>query len=178
MITKGERTELRSIVRQQFKVLRSEVAQRQKEMVAEVERNIGDRYQAHDDAYAKLRAEVHRIAGEADAAIGKLVHAAKAPLNFGMRGGGGAPEHFVHVVGFEVDRTDRLNERRIAEADIEVMVKAALLRLDRDEADLLKKLAIGALESAEAQAFLGGIPTVGELVSVERLRELERSIEQ
>ena len=35
MITKGERTELRSIVKQQFKVLRSEVQQRQYELASE-----------------------------------------------------------------------------------------------------------------------------------------------
>lgn len=52
-------------------------------------------------------------------------------------------------------------------------MRAALLRLSRQEADLLSELAIGVLESAEARAFLGAIPTVGELVPAARLAQLE-----
>src|SRR5205814_7946591 len=55
---------------------------------------------------------------------------------------------------------------------VEAQVKAALLQLDRQEADLLTRLVAGALESDEARAFLGEIPTVSALVPADRLLEL------
>jgi hypothetical protein len=45
MISKAERTELRSVVRQQFKVLAAEVQQRRAELVADADRQITARYE-------------------------------------------------------------------------------------------------------------------------------------
>ena len=67
--------------------------------------------------------------------------------------------------------------RRLANTRITAQVKGALLRLDRDEADLLRTLAVGAIESEEARIFLDRIPTVGELVSSARLAELEAGLQ-
>jgi hypothetical protein len=61
-------------------------------------------------------------------------------------------------------------------ARIEAQVKSAQLQLDRQEADLLTRLVVGALESDEARAFLGEIPTVSALVPADRLLELEQSL--
>lgn len=47
----------------------------------------------------------------------------------------------------------------------------------RQEADLLRSLAVDALESDEARSFLGRIPTVGELVPSVRLAELASAID-
>jgi hypothetical protein len=61
-------------------------------------------------------------------------------------------------------------------AAIEAQIEGALMRLDREEADLLRTLAIGAIESEEARNFLSAIPTVAELVPASRLAELEASL--
>lgn len=45
--------------------------------------------------------------------------------------------------------------------------------MHRQEIDLLKELSAGALESDAAHGFLARIPKVAELVSDERLAELE-----
>ncbi len=50
----------------------------------------------------------------------------------------------------------------------------AQLTLDRQEADLLRSLALEGLETPAARAFLERIPTVGELVPSARLREIEQ----
>ena len=112
MITKAERTELRSIVRGQFKVLRAEFVQRQAELLAELEQRIADRYGESDAGRAKVAWRLREIVEEA-------------------------------------------------------------IALDRQEADLLRTLAVGALESEEARAFLAAIPTVGQLVPAARLAELD-----
>jgi hypothetical protein len=44
--------------------------------------------------------------------------------------------------------------------------------VERQEADLLRTLAVEALESEEARAFLKMIPSVAELVPSTRLNEL------
>lgn len=71
---------------------------------------------------------------------------------------------------------ERAQLRREGMARIEAQVKAAMLQLDQQEADLLTRLALGVLESEEARAFLGEIPTVSALVPAVRLLELEQSL--
>lgn len=63
-----------------------------------------------------------------------------------------------------------------AVADLNAKVSAAKTTLARQEADLLRKLAVDALETDEARAFLSTIPTVSELVPMSRLIELEQAI--
>lgn len=46
MITKAERGELRTLIRQRFKVLRSDVEARRAELVAELERRIAAKFAA------------------------------------------------------------------------------------------------------------------------------------
>lgn len=179
-ITKTEREELRRIVTRQYKVLRAEVDQRKAELLVEVETAIGHRYRDRDETYARAREEVERIAREANAAISKALRDARdpagnvVPLRDDVFTSGGV---FVTIHVPDIDMRDRHNERRVAQANVEAMVKGALLRLDREEADLHRTLAIGALESDEARAFLTSIPTVGELVSMARLAQLQQAIE-
>lgn len=172
MITKGERTELKSMVRQQFKVLRAEVIQRRAEMMVEVEAAIGERYRSHDEQFAEAGRIIRDIVHKANIDAVDALSNAKVPIIW-YRGESGS---VVSVSLPQLDTRDRYNEKATAEAQIEAMVKGALLALDRQEADLVRTLTIGALESAEAKAFLAGIPTVGELVSIARLRELEEQV--
>jgi hypothetical protein len=77
---------------------------------------------------------------------------------------------------FVLPGAEEMALRREANADLSAKVKAALLKLDRDEADLLRNLSMEAIESEEARSFLSRIPSVGELVPAARLVELEASI--
>lgn len=166
-INKGERTELRSIVRQQFKVLRAEVEQRKMEMLAGLEDEIAAKYATEDERWSAMRFEVN----EAVLACNRAINDALYRHEWETRSG--SEQVWVHAPRMEQPQTDRQNLRRRAQARVEEQVRAALLRLEREEADLLRTLAIGAIESAEAKAFLGAIPTVGELVPAARLAELE-----
>lgn len=181
MITKGERTELRSIVRQQFKVLRHEVEQRQAELLADLDEQIAARYADEDRQQQALLFRAHEICEAAGREITDLlkgsgvVHGhADMPIRMGD-----TPEvsieRPVHVLMETVtwSKADRLQLRRAAVERLQANVKGALLNLERREADLLRTLAVGAIESAEARAFLEAIPTVAELVPSARLLELE-----
>lgn len=167
MITKAERTELRSITRQQFKVLRAEVAQRQAEVLADAEGQISERYADQDKAWSDASQQAHEVILEANRRLNDIYRALDPAWS----------ESMIVMGRLPLQPARRRTELRvIAGATITAKVKAALLQLDRQEADLLRHLAVGALESDEAHAFLQGIPAVGELVPTSRLAELEASL--
>lgn len=168
MITKTERNELRSIVRQQFKVLRAEVHQRTAELIADLDEQIADRYKDEDEAWGVAVTKANEAALEANRAINDIFRDLLGPSH--------GDRVFVQAVVPRQPRDHRALLVRTGMAHLTAQGRAAILRLDREEADLLRKLAIGALESEEAHAFLGAIPTVGQLVSSARLAELEASL--
>lgn len=176
MITKGERTELRSIVRQQFKVLRAEVDQREAEMVAEAEQRVYDRFKGVDEKRADLNDAVGRLVEETNREIEKLLHDRADDVG-GIESWQrlGVPRGY-GLAHWSPDRRTELHRALVA--GIEAQVQAAKLALQRQEADLLRTLAVGALESEEARKFLSDIPTVAQLVPTARLHELEAEFDQ
>lgn len=170
MITKAERTELRSIVKGQFKVLRAELDQRELEMLANLEDQIADRYAAEDEKWAVLQHEVHEAVMEANRRINDSIH------DHGYQAKGTHERMWVDEPMMKQPQADRHELRRHARTRIRAQVRDARLHLDRQEADLLRTLAVGALESAEAHEFVSAIPTVGQLVPNARLAELEASL--
>jgi len=174
-ITKSERTELRSVVRQQFKVLRSEIRRRADELNAEVQTEITSR-ETEDD---KKRADVEFLVNKAALEFNCKINDALRENGFEVRGD--TERMWVAVPRLWGDKfagggTDRDRLKIQAAADIRAKVSAALVTVDRQEADLLRELAVGALESEEAHAFLAAIPTVGQLVPATRLAELEAAL--
>lgn len=172
MISKGERTELRSIVRQQFKVLRSELEQRESEMAADIEVEIATRYQADDEAWTVVQHKIHEATLEANRQINDALHEA------GFQKRSASERQWVETPIVRQPQGDRTELRRLASSRIHAQIRGAKLRLEREEADLLRTLAIGAIESEEARAFLEAIPSVGELVPAARLAALEASFDE
>ena len=168
-ITKTERTELKSVVRQQFKVLRAEVVQRQAEVMADVEQQITERFTDVDKAWA----EAGRVSLEATLEANRKVNDTYRELT----GETHIEDMYVFLRGPTQPSRQRQRLRQQATANLTAQVEGALLRLARQEADLLKTLAVGALESSDAHTFLLDIPMVGELVPTARLAELEASLD-
>lgn len=172
MITKGERTELRSLIRQRFKVLRSEVEQRRAELAAELEAHISARFADADKAWADAMFLIEEAAREANRKANDILRG----LNLTDIDLTGKDLTVIQVRAMAQPRRERSQLRHEGAARIEAKVKAAFLQLDRQEADLLTRLVSTALESDEARAFLGEIPTVSALVPADRLLEIERSL--
>jgi hypothetical protein len=170
VITKAERTELRSVVRQQFKVLRSEIEQRRAELEADLDVQIRERFAKTDEQWAVVMHQIHEAVMEANRAVNDALY------NAGYQIKSGTERLWIQSPGISQPTQDRQELRRAARGRIEAEVKAAYHKLDRDEADLLRTLAVGAIESEEAREFLSRIPSVGELVSRTRLAELEASL--
>jgi len=171
-ITPGERRELRSVVRGQFKVLRAEVKRREQELKGEVETELLTRYREQDAAIAEAGREAYRIRQDALRALAVVADALRDQH----------PDLTVDVSmsyqGPEVRAANhnRAQLHRALMASIPNRVGDAQLNLDRGENDLLRQLSTGALESTEARGFLNTIPTVGELVPRVRLNEIEQQI--
>ncbi len=167
MITKGERAELRSLIRQRFKVLRAEVEARRAELAVELEERITARFAAEDKAWADGMYLIKEAAREAnrkanDILRGLDIDAMDTSLEYDIVGFRGIAKPTAERNVLLKNGTKR----------IEAQVKAALLQLDGQEADLLTRLVSTGLESDEARAFLGEIPTVSALVPAARLLEL------
>lgn len=169
-ITKGERTELRGVVRQQFRVLQDEVQQRASELLAEARREVEGRYADIDTARADVDAQALAIVEKAQRDIVDLLgrHPETKP-----RPGAGR----IGWPGVSWQPDARFDLQGQASTEIVARASAARLQLKRQEADLLRNLAVDALETEEARAFLGTIPTAAELVPAVRLAELEAQFE-
>lgn len=172
MITKGERTELKSIVRQQFKVLRSELEQREVEMLADIEEQIAAKYASDDRQWSVLQHTVHEAVMACNRSINDALYEA------GYQVKGHTERIWVKNPNMQPPREERTNLRIQARRRVKANVHQAQLDLARREADTLRALAIGALESEEAQRFLSEIPTVGDLVPIARLAELEAAFSE
>lgn len=168
MITKGERVELRSLIRQRFKVLRAEVEQRQSELHAELEQRIGEKFAEQDKTWADAAFLISEAALEANRKANDIVR--------NLMGPDWQERRIVTAIEIGKPLQERQQLRREGMTRIDATVKAAKVHLDQQEVDLLTRLVSGALESEEARSFLGEIPTVSALVPVARLLELERSL--
>lgn len=177
MISKTERGELQRLVRQRFKVLRADIAQRETELLAELEDRLNTRFAADEKGWADVGFAIQQAVDEASRKANDLVREYV---------GREAWPHDARIVYFhgtvairqEIAKTqpDRSVLRRTGQAHITATIKAACLELDRQEVDLLTRLATTALESDDAREFLGAIPTVSALVPASRLLELEQSL--
>lgn len=173
MITKGERSELRSLIKQRFKVLRADVKVREAELIAELEGRIESRFAAEDKQWSDAMFLIEEAAREANRKANDILRGLTIALPDYM-----ATNEYrvVHATRLAQPRQERTELTRAGQARIAAQVRAALLQLDRQEADLLTQLAVGALESDEARAFLGEIPTVSALVPADRLLQLEQQL--
>jgi len=170
----SERRELRSVIRQQFKVLRAEVDQRRAELAAEAAEKVRQKYAASDKQVDDLNWRIEQIIDQANKDVRDAVKKVQGESEAGTWTWSGAVRapHIAHR------NEDRYALNGALTAGIDAQAKAALLTLERQEADLLRQLAMDALDSDEAKAFLARIPTVAELVPASRLLEIEAAFDE
>ncbi len=174
MITARERTELRSLIRQRFKVLRTDVKARETELLAELHQRINERFADQDHAWAAAYDRIRQAVNDVNRSANDELRALDPE-----RHPAGSEHEYVVIRLFstrpnEGERHQLFNTGRMR---IETQVRKAALELERQEADLLTRLVADGLESDEAKNFLGQIPTVGELVPADRLLALERTLQ-
>lgn len=167
-ITKAERGELQRLIRQRFRVLRAEVEQRRAELEAELAAGLTEKYADQDREWAAAIFRIEEAAREANRVANDIMR--------GLYGDRWVEREIVDAVAMNQPKQERNQLRFEGQKRIAARVQAAHLRLDQQEADLLTRLVVDALESEEARAFLAQIPTVSALVPAGRLFELEQSL--
>lgn len=175
-IPPGERRELRSVVRSQFKVLRAEVTQRQTELLAEGEERLRLRFLAADQATVDLNRKIQAIRDAAQKKIDAAIIAAGIEDD-GARYGHRPGYLRVDTVTPRADK-GRQHLRDSFTSAVTAQARTAMLALDRQEADLLRGLATDALKTEQGRAFLGQIPDVTALMPSEKLREVEAAFDR
>lgn len=170
-MNKGEREELRRLLRSRFKVLRADVAARQAELEAELSQQIEAQFAAEDKAYDDALFQLGLAVDEANRKANDLGRELWGREKWGEKHDRQLVSHAM-IPKPGVAERHRLHQQ--GRLDIETRVKRALLELERQENELLTELATSALESAESRAFFARIPSVTELVPAYRLQELTR----
>jgi hypothetical protein len=169
-MTKGERGELRQAVKLQFKVLRGEVLQRKAEILSALESELAAQDTADQQKEHDVEDEIREVIATANKAVHNVLYKHE------LRHKDGAEESLVSLRwSLKFAERDNMNRRQEASRAIDARVREAISRLDRQEADILRRLTLDALETDAARAFFDGIPTVSELVPMARLAELEQS---
>lgn len=172
-MTKGERAELRAAVRLQFKVLRGEVDQRHKELLAELGAEIDEEHHRNKGKEDAVKFLVDQAVDSANRAVNDILY------EHGLQVKGPTERVLVGLkVGLDFADHTMYRSKGTTEREVAARVNAAKMELDRQEADMLRKLTLDALESDEAQSFFSAIPTASALVPMTRLAELEKALEQ
>ncbi len=167
-MNKSERAELRSLLRNRFKVLRSDVVARKAELHAELDHQLAEKYAARDLEYERALGRLQEAVKEANRTandIARELWGERWPTTYDKSLVQGTPPEKPGV-------HERSQERRNGINAIEARVQQALTELARQENELLTELAVAALETAEAKEFFGRIPNVADLVPAYRLAQL------
>ena len=173
-ITPTERRELRSLVRNLFKVLREEVKQRERELLGNVNRRVTERYVGDDERFREFQAAVDKLIGKANRDLGKLVTDLEASGDQGRWNSRPRVEHY----GMTRRYPNREQLREALTGGVSVAARRALLDVDRMEAGLLRDLAVDALRTDAARSFLDRVPDVEALLPATKLAEIEAGFEQ
>jgi hypothetical protein len=173
-MTQAERRELRSVIRSQFKVLRGEIEQRRKELAHEAAEQVRRRYASSDKQVDDLNWRIEQIIDQANKDIREATKAVQGDSEGGQWSWSGP----VRAPRVSHEREDRYALNGALSTGIDAQARSALLTLERQEADLLRQLTLGALESDEARQFLANIPLVGDLVPASRLKEIESEFDE
>lgn len=172
-MTKGERTELLSLVKKREKVMRSQAQERSSALLAEFDAQSAKIYHFDDDAVWKA------VMADAEAAI------EQARKQIAQRcKERGIPEEFAPGIHFGwmgrghnavADRRAEL--RRAAKSRIEAMEKEAITKIERLSLTAQTEILASGLESDAAKAFLESMPKMDQLMPPIEIGEIQSLID-
>ena|SRR6266851_7002754 len=166
-ISKGEREELRGLLKARARFAKKFIEQRASVLVADVEQKLAVRYKVNASAWKDLTSTAQEAVERADEELAQRCRDL------------GIPEAFRPSVRFswydrgETALTSRRTElRRVAVTRINAMAKQAQVEIEGKALEGLELLAQSALESDAAQRFLASIPSVEALMPALDVSEL------
>jgi hypothetical protein len=158
-MTAAERVELGKLVRLNAKVAKDEAEARGLAMLADAEAKLAARFKMEDEMWADITATARKQVEEANAAIAALCRQRGVPEEF-------RPELRVGWFGRGENayKERRAELRRLAQAQVEAVVKEAKVEIDRAAAEQITHITQCGLTSQEARAFIEAMPSPGDLM--------------
>jgi hypothetical protein len=161
-IRPGERRELKSLVRTRMKVLRSEVEERHSSQLAEIGARTAQKFQGDNARIKELNDVLDQLATEMNqryrAIIAEYADVAETSYRYSF-----------HTPSFSRKDNGKSQFQRALTSAVHAQRQKALLDVDRLESELITKLAIDALKTEAAHAFVRSIPDIEALMPADSL---------
>lgn len=168
LMTRHDRDDLARVAKLRAKVAKSTVAQRQAELLADVEAKLSAVYGRDDAAWADVTAVAQEAVSKADAIVAQRCRELGIPEEFRP---GLALQWYRRGENAVSERRQEL--RKKAQTAIAASAQAAKLAIETRESEVLTELVAGGLETEQAKAFLESIPTAAALMPAMTVAELE-----
>jgi len=169
IMTRAERTDIASAIRQRANLAKEYLGLRAAELRADFERQLATVYSYNTDEVWKRQ---HAIAESAVQAAQKIIADHNREL--------GIPLEFAPSIRMDwygraenAFKERRSELRKVAYKRIEAKEKQAKLELQRRSLEMQEHLLAGGLESEDAKQFLAAMPTPEQLMPVLQLAEIE-----
>ncbi len=173
-MTSVERTDLRSLIRQRARLMKTQASQRALELIAEFETQLQAYFSFDEDSvWEAAYAEAEKAAQEASGLIAQRCKELGIPkkfapsLSFGWRGQGANESKHV-----------RADMRREAKLRIAAMEAAAKTAIEQFSVESQTELISDALTSEAAKAFLEQLPSAETLMPVLELKKVQGLLEK
>ena len=173
-MTTGERSDLRSLIRQRAKLMKTQASQRGLELIAEFEKQLQTYFSFdQDEVWEAAYSEAEKAARDASAQIAQRCREMGIPekfapsLGFGWRG-----------YGQNATKEARADMRREAKARIAAMEAAAKTAIEQFSVESQTELISDALTSSAAKAFLDQLPSAEALMPMLELKQVQGLLEQ
>ena len=171
-ISARERATLAQVTRTHFKVLRSELDASQADLVAELDRTLSERARARSAEMRDVQEELDKVTHQANQL---LREALKAYDDKFAEGVWGRPSGYYSPHVYRRDRDDIAAIRRAAVAGIAARIQRAKVEVSRQEAELLRDLAVDGLVADQAKDYVRALPTAQAVLGTDIVRELVAS---
>lgn len=165
-MTKGERDQLLTVVRQRAKIAKEDVSARQAQLIANGEAALARKFSEQDAAWADLTADARKYMAEIKARLNDRAAELGIPTEF-------RPGYDLMWFsrGENATANRRAELRAVLKTQAEATAKAAKLEIDRWASDLQVAVIAGGL-TGDARDLLGQLPTAEALMPPLDLPEL------
>jgi hypothetical protein len=158
-MTRRDREQLCKLVRTNARVAKLYVAQREAQLLADVETKLAAEFKAEDEAWSDVVALAKEAVAQADAKVAEVSRERGVPLEF-------RPSVKMWWLGRGINGIEENRDelRKVAKAQIAALGARARLAIDTRAAEIQTVLIAGGLESDQARKFLEDMPTAEQLM--------------
>lgn len=173
IMTKGERSELLSLVKKRERLMKAQAQERSAALLAEFDIQSATIHRYDDDAvWAALVMEVESVMSKARDEIAKRAKERGIPEEF-------APDLSFnwHGRGQNAVADRRAEFRRAAKSKIEAMEREAVTKIERLSLEAQTQIVAAGLDTESAKSFLEAMPKLDQLMPSVEIGEIETLIQ-